>query len=224
MSTAVADIFDFWSQIEPNKNIHPSDERVFSRLGPDGHGFNHKTLPACFMGPLRTAPVVLLFMSPGLSKRDEDLAKDKETQDYYVRRRQGNEPLPDAGLPGSTWWTERTKCFETDQIDAARIRSNLAVLNISAYHSKEMKDPQLLAALPSSRVCLDWAQNILFPAAEAGERVVVCLRAVKFWGLSSMVKYDGTLYAPPVTRGGHMVQGPTRNEVIKAVRAALCRK
>lgn len=224
MTKAVTDIFDFWSQIGPTQCIHPSDENVFHRLGLDGHGFNHKTLPACFMGPLRTASVVLLFMSPGLSPQDEDLAKNKETQEYYVRRRQGNEPLPDVRTPGAKWWTERTKCFETDEINTARIALNLAVLNIGAYHSKEMKDPELLAALPSSRVCLDWAQSVLFPAAEIGERVVVCLRAAKFWGLRSGTKYSGTLFAPPVTRGGHMIQGPTRDKVIEAVRAALSRK
>ena len=224
MSNVATNIFDFWGQISPAGYVHPADQNVFHRLGLDGHGFNHKTLPACFMGPLQTAPVVLLFMSPGLSPQDEALAKTKKMQDYYVRRRQGNEPLPDVDTPGAKWWTERTKCFETDEIDAARIALKLAVLNIGAYHSKEMNDPELLAALPSSRVCLDWAQNVLFPAAESGERVVVCLRAAKFWGLRSEKKYKGTLFAPPVTRGGHMIRGPNRDKVIKAVRVALSQK
>ncbi|HWD27324.1 MAG TPA: hypothetical protein VG387_09165 [Rhizomicrobium sp.] len=56
------DIFDFWSKVGPDDHVHPADERVFRRLGLEGHGFNHETLPGCFMGRLRSAPVVLLFM------------------------------------------------------------------------------------------------------------------------------------------------------------------
>jgi len=44
------------------------------------------------------------------------------------------------------------------------------VLNIGAYHSTAFADYQLLAALPSCRVSLDWAQGVLFPQAVKGDR------------------------------------------------------
>jgi len=69
-----------------------------------------------------------------------------------------------------------------------------------------MYDPELLAALPSSRVCLNWAQEVLFPTAERGERVVVCLRSAKFWGLRPGAEYPGTLFAPRVNRAGDMLK------------------
>lgn len=212
------DIFDFWSQIGPTDNIHPADKEVFSRLGPDGHQFNHNTLPACYMGPLRTAPVVMLFMSPGFKEEDEKRAATPEEQDRYVRTRQGNEPLPPVGVPGGEWWRKRVKCLKVDVDKAA---TKVAILNIGAYHSKDMLDPELLAALPSSRVSLDWAQNVLFPQAIKGERVVICLRSAKFWGLRRGGKPVGQLFAPEVNRAGDMLNGPDREKIISTVQRAL---
>lgn len=213
-----SDIFDFWKCIGPTDHIHPADDPVFKRLGEDGHGFNTRCLPSAFMGPLKTAQVVLLYMSPGYNPEDEKNAISDEGQQTYAERRGGNQPLPDKNKPGGNWWRERTKCFKVDDDIIAK---KTAVLNIGAYHSEEMKNHALLAALPSSRVSLDWAQNILFPEAEAGRRVVICLRAAKFWGLTTGKEYKGTLFAPPVTRGGHMIKGSYRETVIQAAQSAL---
>lgn len=217
------DIFDFWGGIGVNDHVHPADEEVFHRLGLGGHGFNHKALPGCFMGPLRTAPVVFLFMSPGLSPEDEILAKSKRWREWHVRQRQGDEPLPSTDMPAGKWWAKRIKFAGVDQ---ALIPAKVAFLNIGAYKSEEMKDPELLAALPSSRVCLDWAQQNLFPAAERGERVVVCLRAAKFWGLKRGKVYGRALFSPNVNRAGDMLKTTPRDlairgQAIKAIRAAL---
>lgn len=213
-----SDIFDFWNRIGPADCLHPADKHVFERLGEEGHSFNTKCLPSAFMGPLRDARVVLLYMSPGYNPDDEKFAVSTEGQTAYTLRRGGNEPLPDKKLPGGSWWREHTKCFAANNDIIAK---KTAVLNIGAYHSEEMKDHALLAALPSSRVSLDWAQNVLFPQAEAGRRVVICLRAAKFWGLTVGKRYEGTLFAPPVTRGGHMIKGSYREVVIQAVKSTL---
>jgi hypothetical protein len=212
------DIFEFWNGIGRSEKVHPVDREVFERLGLDGHSFNHNTLPLCFGGPLRSACVVLLYMSPGYHPSDEVYAKTREGRDNYVRRRRGNEPLGSADTPGGRWWRERTRCF---RVDDKIVATNLSILNIGAYHSKEMKDPQLLAALPSSRVSLDWAQAVLFPDAVAGKRVVVCMRAAKFWGLREGRAYGRALFAPEVTRRGHMVHNELRERVIQAVRTKL---
>jgi hypothetical protein len=78
----------------------------------------------------------------------------------------------------------------------------------------------MLAALPSSRVCLDWAQSVLFPQAEAGERVVVCLRSPKYWGLGNDESV-GSLFCPPCTRGAFMLHGEIRDRVKNAVQEAV---
>ena len=66
---AVTDIFEFWAQIKRGQLIHPADAPVFARMDAEKHGFQLHCLPTCFNGRLKTAPVVLLFLSPGY---DED--------------------------------------------------------------------------------------------------------------------------------------------------------
>ena len=210
------DIFEFWSQIKPSETVHPDDRDVLSRVR---NGFDLSCLPACFMGPLRSAPVVLLYLSPGLSKQDYVDAKSKRGRQRYVSQRGGRALLPDMNehTKAWRWWSSRCKHFGSNEL----LRGKVAVLNIGAYHSKSFHDWGLLAALPSSRISIQWAQNVLFPQATAGKRVVVCLRAARFWGLQEGKKYGRALFVPFVTRGGHMKKGKLRDEVIQAVRRKM---
>jgi len=167
-------------------------------------------------GKLRTAPVVLLYLAPGWSKQDRIDARSKLAQDYYMRRHRGREPFR-TDSPGFRWLISRTKCFG----DWDQIGSKLAILNIGAYHSKSFTDAPLLAALASSRASIAWAQAVLFPQAIAGKRVVICLRAARFWGLEAGRQYGRSLFAPHVTRSGHMKHGKMRSRIIKAVRSVI---
>jgi len=211
------DIFDFWSEVGPKDRVHPRDYRILSRVE---HGFDLRCLPGCFAGPLKTAPVVLLYLSPGFDDKDLVDATSKEGQRRYSETRKGLQPLPgpDEHYAAWRWWKARTGCFgEWDEL-----KSCIAILNIGAYHSRTFADAPLLAGLPSSRASLDWAQCVLFPQAEAGERVVVCLRTARFWGLAEGKKYGRALFAPKVTRGGHMLHdGTMRENVVAAVRKAI---
>jgi hypothetical protein len=119
-----------------------------------------------------------------------------------MKMRLGTQPLPgpDEHRIAWKWWVSRTRCFGKWQ----DLRTKIAVLEIGAYHSRTFKDVPLLAALPSSRVSIDWAQAVLFPQAIAGERAVVCLRSSAFWGLQQGQQYGRSLYAPRVTQGGYM--------------------
>ncbi|MDA9524130.1 hypothetical protein XI06_28595 [Bradyrhizobium sp. CCBAU 11434] len=67
--------------------------------------------------------------------------------------------------------------------EATAVNDNVAIANIDAYPSRTFTDHHVLAALPSSRAMLDWAQSTLFPQAERDERMVVCMRAAKVWGV-----------------------------------------
>jgi hypothetical protein len=210
------DLFDFWSQIAPDETVHPLDRPVLERVK---HGFDLNCLPACFDGPLRTAPVVLLYLSPGLSPQDEVEAKNKAAQERYAEMRRGYRELTSREENEAHWrWrSSRIKAFGPWE----EVRSRIATLNIGAYHSKRFVDDPLLAALPSSRTVLDYAQASLFPQAMRGERVVVCMRSARFWGLDGGHKHGEALFAPPVTRSGYMLAGPLRDYIVDVARAAI---
>jgi hypothetical protein len=199
------DIFEFWGQIASDQRVHPADIEVMRRVK---HSFNLESLPICFFGPLRSAEIVLLFLSPG---DNEESYWDQDQRDCGFQRT-GRAPLPgpEQHRPRWKWWTSRTKQFG----EWVELRNRIAVLNIGAYHSRSFTDEPLLAALPSSRLSLDWAQTVLFPQAERGERLVVCLRSAPFWGLEVGRKYGQALFAPEVTRGGHMLHGEMREEIV----------
>lgn len=214
-----ADIFDFWAGVEGHVRVHPEDHPILERAA---HNFDLRCLPANFDGPLRTARVVLLYLSPGQDERDVEAAERPETQQRYFLMRKGNSPLrSDDSDRGWNWWKARTRRFGPWQ----DLKSKVAVLNISPYHSVDFSDYPMLAALPSCRVALNWAQTVLFPQAERGERVVICLRAASYWGLGKCGRYDRWLFAPKVTRAGFMVskgiETASRDDVVEAAKEAL---
>lgn len=172
------------------------------------------------MGPLRTAPVVLLFLSPGLAPLDHEEALSADGQARYVEQRSGNAPIPtreEHPLAFQWWWQRASFLGEINDL-----RFKVAVLNIGAYHSRSFSDWPMLASLPSSRASLAWAQHVLFPEAEAGKRVVVCLRSPGYWGLAVQAEPFGkALFAPATTRAGHMIRGEGRDRVVHAAREIL---
>lgn len=209
------DIFKFWD-LPVKAGPHPADREVLKRVE---HNFDLKCLPGCFAGPLKTAHVVLLYLSPGQSDQDYIDAKTRRGRDRHRRVRLGHEPLvgPEDHERAWKWWSSRTKSFGYWQ----DLRTKVAVLNIGAYHSKIFADAPLLAALPSSRVSIDWAQSVLFPEAIAGRRVVICLRSAQFWGLQKGKRYGKALFAPNTTRSGSMLKNEMREQVIRKVRSVL---
>jgi hypothetical protein len=211
------DIFDFWAGLPGTATEHPADKDVLARVR---HHFDLSCLVGAYRGPLRTAPVVMLFLSPGLVESDRAHAKTVEGQNYYVRMRSGNCPLPTEDEHEAAWqWADRILRQFGCEYESAR--SKVSFLNICAYKSVRFEDTHMLAALPSSRVCLDWAQSVLFRQAISGERVVVCLRSSKYWGLPSGQPLWRSLYVPETNRAGNMLQGEMRQATIKAVQEAL---
>ena len=211
------DIFDFWGGLPGTTHEHPADKEVLSRLT---HSFDLRCLITPYRGSLRDAPIVFLFLSPGLHESDLRQAPDTAAQDYYVRMRAGTFQLPSNEEHPSAWkWDERI--FKQFDCNHEAVRSKIAFLNICAYKSVKFDAWHMLAALPSSRVCLDWAQGVLFPQAIAGERVVVCLRSANYWGLPTGQRLGQSLYAPQTNRGGNMLHNEIREQTIKAVHNAL---
>ena len=121
---------------------------------------------------------MLLFLSPGYSEPfDREHARSPEGRAYYRSQRdgRGRMPSPSDHGPAHAWWQRILRQFAVDLSAAA----DKVVLNIGAYHFPSLADYGMLTALPSSRAALDHAQTVLFPAAEAGDRTVVCLRSVR---------------------------------------------
>lgn len=198
----MSDIFDFWAGVPGHARIHPADQPIFKRME-GGHVFDLECLPIPMSGPLKTAPVVLLYANPGLSPADLELASSRAYADRAAKRRTGTLPFSasnevSAHKAGGDWIRSRLGFLG----DWELVRQKVAVLNLVAYHSKGFSDRHMVALLPSSRAAIEWTQQILFPSAEAGERVLICMRATKEWGLHPGRQYGRSLFAPFTVRSG----------------------
>jgi len=211
----VRSIFDFWRDVPNGVHIHPADVDVLSRVD---HGFELRCLPGQWMGPLATAKAVFLYLSPGLTPFDLSFALDPTGQRWHALQRTGCHPLPgpDEHGPAFKWWSRRAGAYGA----WGDLRAKIAFANIGAYHSRTFDDLPLLAALPSSRAMLDWAQGALFEEARRGDRIVVCMRSARFWGLEPGWS-EGGLVAPVVGRGGYLRHGPNRVMLEERLRQEL---
>lgn len=220
MEADLESLFRFWAEMPAGGFIHPRDRFVLERVP---HTFPHTAPPNPFFGPLKTAPVVLLYLSPGLDAFDEAAARDSAFAAFFREQRSGEARLPDAPTyrPWWNWWSRRAAQFG---VEPSAVRDTLAFLNISPYRSKTFTDWPLLAALPSARASLDWAQAVLFRQAYDGSRIVVCMRSAKYWGLSP--RPDGRpwgkgLFVLPFTQSGYLLHGEGREAVGRAIREKL---
>ena len=211
-----SDIFKFWARINKADKIHPDDKEVLERVQ---HGFDLRCLPGPFFGPLQTAKVVFLYLSPGFVPEDVTDAECEHVQNLYAKQRTGTAqiPGPDDYPAAWNWWHAHVNVFG----ELEDMRDKIAFLNIGAYKSEAFNDHPLLASLPSCRVSIDWAQANLFPEAMEGRRIVICMRSHRYWGLKRGEAYGKSLYAPETTPAGHMHHGPLYDEIIEKVQERL---
>jgi hypothetical protein len=211
------DIFDFWSEIGPSVQIHPRDRAMLDNppndiFKPD---IDKGALPGCFMGPLRNSRVVLLATNAGVWNFDTTGEREK-----------GNEPLPGIDINPETygWWTQRAALFAPAR-SPQELRSKIAFFSIVAYHSENFDGGKWSLKLPSSRVSVEWANDVLFEKARRKECVVVCGQAATDWKLNAGVTSEGHLFAPKVTYWNMHHKQPAddamRTRVMAAVREAL---
>ena len=213
------DFLQFWTKAIPNLHVHPDDAAELER---NHHALALDTLVGPFMGPVRTAPVVLLTLNPGFSTGEaREAAQIPAARESMANNLGGDAPLPAwVGNPsGREWTTRRLRQFGLGYEDA---EARIAFINLIPYRSREgAKDMRMADRLESSRMVRAWARDTLFPEAVAGERVVVCLRSAKQWGLVPDTKRGAALFAPKVTRGAFMEHVPMREEIGVAVRRAV---
>src|SRR5262245_10203036 len=102
--TTTRDLLEFWAKCA-NLHIHPDDEPA---LQESDHEFRLDALVGPWMGPIRTAPVVLLTLNPGFSGVEMAEAKDPAVREAMACNLGGEAPLPTfATNPGGRKWTER---------------------------------------------------------------------------------------------------------------------
>jgi hypothetical protein len=217
------DIFDFWSKIGPRAQIHPSDDEYFKKPTIFEPDMKKGALPGAFMGPLRSARVVLLATNAGVWNFDMTADRKKKIADWHVETRKGNEPLPCIDINPETygWWTQKAVLFAPGR-SPQELRSKMAFLSVVAYHSKKFDGGEWSVELPSSRVSVEWANDVLFERARKKECVVVCAQARKHWIKSEVT---GHLFAPNITYWNMHHKKPAdeaiRTRVMAAIREAL---
>jgi hypothetical protein len=91
------DLFEFWADVPGDARQHPADATVLSRTR---HQFELDCLPNQFFGPLRSARVVFLFLSPGFRDDNVIRAESECGQALYKRQRTGCAPLPSEAEQG----------------------------------------------------------------------------------------------------------------------------
>jgi hypothetical protein len=163
---------------------------------------------------------VFLYLNPGLSELDLEQAKSIEEQKRRCESLKGLTPLSQLRRDSKkSWWVDKTAFLETP---IEELTDKIAVLQLCAYRSKGFKDWPLIAALPTSRIAIGWAQQELFADAQAGKRVVICLRSPRYWGLAPGQSYGEALFAPLTTRNGHIRKSCGMRDTIRlAVKRVL---
>lgn len=216
---ATGDIFRFWAGLKPGTKVHPLDAEVLGRVE---HGFDLDCLPFPFLGPLKTAPVVLLYLNPSLGGDDHEVAGSATSQKWFHRALDGMHPLPDTAQTAAAakWCQKQVKLLG----DWERMRHHVAILELTPYHCSrfENADPKLLPALASSRAAAAWAQEVLFPDARDGRRVVICVWGARSWGLAAGRQYGEKLFALADIRGGlRNAADPVSRSAIAAAKSML---
>jgi hypothetical protein len=95
----------FWAKAIPSLHMHPDDAAV---LRMNSHSFELDALIGPWMGPIQTAPVVLLTLNGGVNGVEREEAKIPSARDWTAHNLNGDVPLPTfATNPGGRVWTER---------------------------------------------------------------------------------------------------------------------
>jgi hypothetical protein len=160
-------------------------------------------------------------LNGGLNGVEQDEAKMPDVRKLMAQNLGGDAPLPTfATNPGGREWTERR--LTQFGLSYKTASTKVAFVNLIPYRSREgAKDLRMLDCLESTRLVRAWAHDTLFPEAEAGKRVVVCLRSARAWGLEPDTQRGLSLFTPKFNRAGFMLHGPMREKVSFAVQRAV---
>jgi hypothetical protein len=221
--TTTPQLLAYWARCT-DLHVHPDDETA---LRENTNAFRLDALIGPWMGPIKTAPVVVLTLNGGFNGAEVEEAKNPVARRWTANNLQGASPLPDfAANPLGRVWTQRILGkFGLSYAHASAV----SFVNLIPYRSYAgANDLRMAERLKSARLVRDWARTTLFPEAETGRRVVVCARSVRAWGLDPSVRQRGqSLFVPRFTRRIDWMydqgNGPSREQVTAAVHEAIAR-
>jgi len=210
--------FSFWSltwrqmRLDRRKWAHPADREDIKNLFRYHRKYLH-TFPAPFFGPLATAKIVVAYAGPGNTVVGKENDNSQGRSLDWVKERldsfDGKSPLNWKLIqPRARRWFQARLAnilgipkFEGDR----SIDSNVAFVNLTAYRGDETKWEEV-AFLRSTQVMRNWVRAVLFPEARVRERIVIVMRANRWWGIRNGPWKDGYLFVPRATRSGHIVK------------------
>ena len=138
------DFLQFWAKAIPSLHVHPDDA---AELGRNHRALALDTLVGPFMGPVRTAPVVLLTLNGGLAGTGEEkrAAQIPSEREATARNLGGDAPLPAwANNPaGRVWTVKHLKQFYLGYDTAS---TKVAFINLIPYRSREGAKDTAIAA------------------------------------------------------------------------------
>lgn len=205
-------IYDFWRQLRRGL-VHPLDKPVLDRAVPRGT-FDLSLVPHPISGPLRSAPIVLCYVNPGITKpEDYAIAASTVRRRRSLERRMGFTAWPHEYKAATNWIRPRLgplQCY----LDSC------ALFNAVPYHSHAFNGPQMRAAfyLPSVMAARNHLHQVLIPDAVAGRRLIVIARSAWLWGVHHEAVPKGVFVVR--NRGGHF---GWREDIVNAVERLIRR-
>lgn len=192
--------------------VHPADLELVDELF-DRHRATLCTFPSPFLGPLKTAKVVLAYAGPGDTDEgeanDRTDALDRKWVDQRLASFDGETPIDPVMLHGAAWnWMESRLASvlgESPGTCLNRFKSSVALVDLTAYRGRNVTWAEL-AFLETTQAMRAWARRVLFAEARREERVVIVMRAHVWWGLKPPSWSKGLLFCPAVNRSGYMLR------------------
>lgn len=191
--------------------MHPKDkddvDLLFKKMRK-----NLNTFPCPFWGPILTAKVVLCYAGPGSTEHkiygsDRKNARDPNWVKERVRSFDGKTPINFSLLhpTARAWFSGRIgSILGVSKEVAEEYGGEVAVVDLTAYRGVNTAWEEV-AFLPSTQVMRSWAKEVLFVDAIREKRVVLVMRANKWWGVPSGPWKRGNLFAPACTRSGYPI-------------------
>lgn len=222
----------FWSmplaQLRGPKGTwsHPADrndiELLFKKMRD-----NLDTFPCPFWGPIHTAKLVLCYAGPGSTENEYGSDRsDARNPKWMANRIKGFDGRTEIVFESMhrrarNWFSGRiASVLGIQKSEAEDLRSKVAIIDLTAYRGT-ITAWEEVAFLPSTQIMREWAKRTLFEQAKQKRRVVMVMRANKWWGVPSIPWHSGYLFAPKCTRSGYFTNkceiAPSARRIARAL-------
>jgi hypothetical protein len=172
----------FWSRLGGG-TVHPEDDAALLRA----NGFETRTLPQPWTGPIKSARAFVALWNPGLDPRDVPYEASNATFCKDLRSNlQGNAPSvffdPKYQNHSGAEWAARK--FGDDRFEIGGTR--ICIIELVAYHRVDSTaSRKVFHHLRSTAVMKAWVHDTLLPRVRAGDACLVVGMAVSQFGVGA---------------------------------------